>query len=175
MQTALRHLSTAELEQGLADVLESPRDVGTLEWIIVRPARNERCTVASAVLSPELGIDGDRWIEEQSERIETANQVSLMNARILRQVAGEEQAVCLAGDNLIVDFDLGEEYLPAGSRIAIGDNVILEVTEASHTGCTNFAARCGADARAFVNNERGKALHLRGRYARIIAGGTIEE
>jgi MOSC domain-containing protein YiiM len=173
MQTAPRHLSPAELEQGLADVLASPQDVGRLESIVVRPARNERRTLVSAVLTPERGIEGDRWIDEQLERIETANQVSLMNARILRQIAGHEEAVCLAGDNLIVDFDLSEEFLPAGSCVVIGEGVIVEITETSHTGCTKFAARYGDEARAFINNDRGKSLHLRGRYARIICGGTI--
>jgi MOSC domain-containing protein YiiM len=173
MQTAPRQLSTVELEQGLADVLASPREEGRLEAIVVRPGPNERRSLTVATLTPERGIEGDRWADEQAESGEADNQVSLMNARILRQIAAEEEAICLAGDNLIVDFDLSEEFLPAGSRVAIGPSVVIEITETSHTGCSKFAARYGDDARAFINNERGKQLHLRGRYARIISGGTI--
>jgi MOSC domain-containing protein YiiM len=173
MQTVPRQLSMAELERGLADVLASPRDVGRVETIVVRPGPNERRILESAVLTPGRGIEGDRWADEQAERSESGNQVSLMNARILRQIAAEEEAICLAGDNLILDFDLSEDFLPAGSRMAIGANVVIEITETSHTGCSKFAARYGNEARAFINNERGRELHLRGRYARILSGGTI--
>jgi MOSC domain-containing protein YiiM len=95
-----------------------------------------------------------------------------MNARILRLIAGQEEAICLAGDNLIVDLDLSEDNLPTGSRLAIGD-VVLEISDVSHTGCAKFSSRYGQEARQFVNSPRGKQLHLRGRYAKIVAGGTI--
>jgi MOSC domain-containing protein YiiM len=81
--------------------------------------------------------------------------------------------MCLAGDNLIVDFDLSEANLPAGSQLVIGDTVVIEITDLSHTGCGKFQSRYGKEARTFTNSERGKALHLRGRYARIITGGAI--
>ena len=81
--------------------------------------------------------------------------------------------MCLAGDNLIVDLDLSEANLPAGSQLAIGDEVVLEISDLSHTGCSKLESRYGKDARAFMNNARGKALHLRGRYARIVAGGAV--
>jgi MOSC domain len=178
MQSASRHLSSAELEQGLPDVLASPRVLGRLEAIVVRPAPGERRSLATATLTPERGINGDRWGAESSKDssgapLDPRNQVSLMNSRILRQIAGREDAVCLAGDNLILDFDFSEENLPTGSRIAIGLSVTIEITDVSHTGCGSFAARYGNEARAFINSPRGNALHLRGCYARILTGGTI--
>ena len=178
MHEAALHLSTIELEQGLADVLASPRDTGRLEAIFVRPAANERRALAEARLTPEGGIDGDRWVNDSyyrspDGRSDPRCQVSLMNARFLRQIAGEEDAMCLAGDNLIVDLDLSEENLPAGSQLAIGPDVIIEISDLAHTGCSQFASRYGNDACGFANNKRGKALHLRGRYARIVRGGTI--
>jgi MOSC domain-containing protein YiiM len=96
-----------------------------------------------------------------------------MNVRILRQVAGEEDACCLSGDNLHVDLDLSEANLPAGTRLAIGDRVVLEVTPQPHTGCEKFETRYGKESRAFLNNRRGMELHLRGRFARVVVGGTI--
>jgi MOSC domain-containing protein YiiM len=178
MDTAPRHLSTSELEQGLADVLATPCDEGRLVAIVVRPASNERQSLATATLTPEGGIEGDRWVRDSffklpDGRPDPNNQLSLMNARILRQIATEEEAMCLAGDNLIVDLMLSEENLPAGSRLAIGKTVVIEISDLKHTGCAKFQSRYGPEARAFVNNERGKELHLRGRYARIVTGGTI--
>ena len=175
MQSAPRHLATSELEQGLPKVLAAPQAEGRLEVIVVRPAVNERSTPSSVLLTPERGIEGDHWLTDvpPNGTPDVDSQVSLMNARFLRQVAGDEDAVCFAGDNLIVDLDLSEQNLPAGARLMIGDAVVLEITAAPHTGCTKFAARYGKEARSFMNNQRGMALHLRGRYARIITGGLV--
>jgi MOSC domain-containing protein YiiM len=178
MRIAPRHLTPGELEQGLTDVLSSPRDVGRLEFIVVRPAPDERRSLTAAKVTLEGGIDGDRWASEHSPRTDDRRpdprkQVTLMNSRILRQIAGHEDAVSLAGDNLIVDLDFSEDNLPDGSRLAIGESVVIEITEIPHTGCTSFAARYGKEARAFVNTARGLELHLRGRHGRIVTGGTI--
>ena len=67
-----------------------------------------------------------------------------------------------AGDQLYVDLDLSHDNLPAGSRIAVGDDVVLEVTAKPHAGCAKFQARFGEDAVAFVNSEEGTRLRLRG-------------
>jgi hypothetical protein len=178
MHTVPNHVSAVELEQGLSDVLASPPDAGQLEAIVVRPANNERRRLTSAQLSPERGVDGDRWVTDSYYKLEDGrsdprNQLSLMNARFLKQIAVEDEALCLAGDNLIVDLDLSETNLPPGSRLTIGDTVVIELTELPHTGCSKFAGRYGDDARAFANNKARKAIHLRGRYAQTITGGTI--
>jgi hypothetical protein len=178
MHTAAQHLNSIELEQGLPSVLASPQDAGRLEAIVVRPEPNERRQLSTARLTAEGGIDGDRWVRDSYYRLPSGqpdprSQVSLMNARFLRQIAGDDEAMCLAGDNLIVDLDLSESNLPAGSRLAVGGEVVLEISDLSHTGCSKLQSRYGADARTFMNNARGKSLHLRGRYARIVEGGAI--
>jgi MOSC domain-containing protein YiiM len=178
MHTA-NQLSTLELEQGLADVLASPQESGPLVSIFVRPARNERRELTTASLSPKGGIEGDRWVNDSFYKLKGGAsdprcQVSLMNARFLGQIAVEKDAMCLAGDNLIIDLDLSESNLPAGSRLAIGDEVVLEISDIAHTGCSKFQKRYGNEAKTFANNERGKELHLRGRYALIVTGGTIK-
>ena len=167
-----------ELEQSLLEVLAAPYDVGRLEAIFVRPKTNERRELTTAELTPDRGIEGDRWMCDSYYRLKGGAsdprcQVSLMNVRFLRQIAGNDDAICLAGDNLIVDLDLSEANLPAGSRLAIGNNVMIEISDLSHTGCSKFQSRYGKEARTFTNNQRGKSLHLRGRYARIVTGGTI--
>lgn len=178
MHNATQHISAIELQQGLPEVLASPTDAGQLTAIFVRPAPNERRTLDSTTLTPEGGISGDRWVNDSFCRLEDGSadprsQVSIMNDRFLRQIAGDSDDMCLAGDNLIVDLDLSEASLPAGSQICIGSEVIVEISDLKHTGCSKFAKRYGPDAKTFANNERGTALHLRGRYARIVRGGTI--
>jgi hypothetical protein len=162
----------------LADVLASPTDVGQLTAIFVRPAPNERRTLNSTTLTTEGGIDGDRWVHDSYYRLKDGSpdprcQVSIMNDRFLRQVAGDADDMCLAGDNLIVDLDLSEANLPAGSQVRVGPEVIIEISDLKHTGCSKFAGRYGTEAKTFANNKQGTALHLRGRYARIIRGGQI--
>jgi hypothetical protein len=178
MHNVIQHLTSVEMEQGLPEVCASPADEGRLESIVIRPAENERRTLATARLTRDGGVDGDRWITDSYYRLKDGSsdpccQVSLMNSRFLRQIAGSEDGICLAGDNLIVDLDLREANLPAGSRLAVGDEVVLEISSKSHTGCGKFAGRYGSEARSFANNARGKSLHLRGLYASIVCGGTI--
>jgi hypothetical protein len=178
MRTTPNHASVVEVEQGLSDVLASPQDAGRLEAIVIRPASDERRRLTSAQLSPRGGLDGDRWVNDSYYKLEDGrsdprSQLSLMNARFLRQIAGEDDAICLAGDNLVVDLDLSDANLPPGSRLAIGETVVVELTELPHTGCSKFASRYGDEARAFANDKSHKTMHLRGRFARTITGGTI--
>ena len=63
--------------------------------------------------------------------------------------------------------------LPAGSRLAIGDRAVIEVTEQPHNGCAKFADRFGRDAHKIVWSEEGQRLRLRGLNARVIVGATI--
>lgn len=177
MQSAPRHLSTDELERLLPSVLDSPRDQGRLEAIFVRPSANKRRALKTAQLSCERGIEGDRWFAESRKQLDDGrpdprNQVSLMNFRFLRQLAVTEDAMCLAGDNLIVDFDLSDESLPPGSRIAIA-GVCLELSDLPHIGCARLQRRFGRAAKTFVNDSRHRALNLCGRYAQVVTGGSI--
>lgn len=178
MDIARIQLTALELEQGLAEVLVSPRDEGLLQAIFVRPQENERRRLSTAELSPGGGVEGDRWASDHWQKLpdgrsDPQSQVSLMNARLLRLIAGEEDAMSLAGDNLILELDLSEENVPAGSRVRIGDDVVLEFTAQAHTGCGKFSRRFGRQALEFINGPHGGPLNLRGRFARIVQGGTI--
>jgi MOSC domain-containing protein YiiM len=179
MHTSLEQVSAVELEQGLPDVLASPRDVGKLEAIVVRPASDERRTPATARLTPEGGVEGDRWATDAyynkaDGKPDRRSQVSLMNSRFLRQVAGSDDTMCLAGDNLVVDLDLSDANVPAGTRLAIGAEVVVEVNDKSHTGCAKLSRRYGEEVKQFMNHESRKSLRLRGRFGSIVSGGTIK-
>ncbi len=95
-----------------------------------------------------------------------------MNSRVAALVAQDQARWALAGDQLFVDLDLSEANLPPGTRLAIG-TAVLEVAEQPHTGCRKFVDRFGQDAMKFVNSAEGRALHLRGLYAKVVTAGTI--
>lgn len=173
-----KYLTTEQIEAGLSHILASPQDQGTLEAIVIRPEENERELRKLVYLTPECGVEGDRWATSSSLRLADGRpdprvQVSLMNFRILRMIAGDEDRMCLAGDNLIVDLDLREANVPVGQKLAIGEAVV-QVTEVPHTGCKKFANRYGEDATRFINAAERKSLHLRGLYARVLQAGTVQ-
>ena len=158
-------------------VLASPKNQGELKAIFIRPEVNQREQLTAARLSPEGGVEGDRWATSTTLRLadgtpDPRTQVSLMNVRILQLIANAEDRIALAGDNLIVDLDLSEGNLSVGQKLAVGE-VTLQVTDVPHTGCDKFADRFGSDAVRYVNASATKPLHLRGIYAQVLTAGTL--
>ena len=170
----LEHLSTEQIEAGMPDVFASPQNLGELEAIVVRPESDKRETREAVHLSPEGGVEGDRWASSKAEDggPEPCAQVSLMNARLLKMIARDEERMPLAGDNLVVDLDLSEANLPVGQRLTVGE-VLLEITDLPHTGCSKFAERFGTDALRYINAAERRSLRLRGLFARVLKAGTV--
>ena len=172
------HLDQAALEQGVAAILESPADHGTLDLIVRRPRIGEREVLGEAELALTEGVVGDTWNQRWSRRTEDGSphpdmQLNVINARLSRLVAGDDADVrALAGDQLHVDLDVSHANLPAGTRLAIG-MAVIEVTDQAHNGCPKFAARFGATALRFVNTGVGKELRLRGINAKVVQPGPI--
>ncbi|MET0919989.1 MAG: MOSC domain-containing protein [Acidimicrobiia bacterium] len=167
-----------ELIAGVDEIRRSPTDRGTVELIVVRPARGERQIVEHVTLDETDGVIGDCWLTRGSSSTPdgAANpiaQVTLMNARALALIAVDPERRALAGDQLIVDFDLSGASMPVGSRFSIG-TAVLEVSPKAHTGCAKFVQRYGADAQRFVNTEVGRELNVRGIFAVVITGGTVK-
>lgn len=163
------HLTYDELEAGLPDIERSPRERGTLVMIVRRPLRGQREMLDVGTLDVDEGLVGDRWSVGKRRR---AEQITLINSRLIALVAQTPQRWPLAGDQLYVDFDLSSAYLPAGSRIAIGAAEI-EVSPEPHMGCRLFRERYGDDAQRFVNSEIGLARNLRGINAWVVKGGSV--
>lgn len=159
-----------ELQDAVANIRESPRDVGTLELIVARPAVDERVELASAQLDVDLGVVADRW--SRGSKPNPKAQVTVMNVRATEVVAGERSRWALAGDQLYVDFDLSPDNLPAGTRLAIG-SAVLEATGQPHLGCEKFSARFGQAARAFANSPEGTAVNFRGINTRVVQSGIV--
>lgn len=171
------HRDAAVLESGLADVRRSPADSGPLELIVSRPTEGERTLHDSADVDLTLGIVGDTWIERGSRRTPdgSANpeaQVTVMNIRAARLVAGTEGRVPLAGDQLFVDLDLSTDNLPTGTLLEIGE-ATLRVTAAPHTGCAKFSERFGVDALRATATPDGKHLRLRGINTAVVRPGVV--
>jgi MOSC domain-containing protein YiiM len=176
--STVKHRTLAELEAGLPDALASPKDIGTLDLIVRRPALGRRDVLDAGELDLVTGLVGDTWNIRASKRTPDGSphpdmQITLMNSRVIAAIAGGKTRWGLAGDQLYVDFDIGAENVPPRTRLAIG-SAIIEVTGQPHTGCAKFLKRFGVDATKFVNSPRGLALHLRGVNARVIAPGRIQ-
>lgn len=173
----MKHLTMAELEAGLEEILRAPKDEGVVELIVRRPAVNEREVLETCELDLTEGLVGDSWKMRTSSRTPDGTphpetQLNIMNVRVIALVAPERERWPLAGDQLYLDMDLSEENLPPGTRLSLG-SAIIEVTPLPHTGCQKFVSRFGLDAMKFVNSPTGRRLHLRGINARVVQPGTI--
>jgi MOSC domain-containing protein YiiM len=169
MSLTLSHLTHEELELGLRALPPAPKNAGAVAMVVVRPEVDSRRTPDRARLTPEAGLEGDRWGTRPSPNRE--NQVTLMWAGAARFFANG-QPISLFGDNLLVELDLSEVNLPAGSLLRIGE-ALCEVTPLPHTGCGKFAARFGQAAREIMAAEEFAAQRLRGIHVRVLEAGDV--
>ena len=177
--TKVKHLSMQELEAGLDHIRQSPKDNGVLKMIVRRPDTLQREVLEEGTIDLKEGLLGDNWSRRPSSRTPDKSphpdmQLNIMNARAIALLAQTEDRWQLAGDQLLVDMELSDENLPAGTQLSIG-SAIIEVTTQPHNGCKKFAQRFGIDAVKFVNSPIGKELHLRGINAKVIQGGMIRK
>jgi MOSC domain-containing protein YiiM len=170
------HVPRESLDPHLPALQALGSEQGTLELIVVRPSVGERELPESAELTIEDGLVGDRWRASAHVRddgtVSRENQLTIASTRLLELIA-EPERWPLAGDNLLVDMGLDMEGVPVGSRLAIGDTVVVQISEIPHTGCAKFSARFGSDALKFVNSPVGRALRLRGVNAHVVEPGTV--
>jgi MOSC domain-containing protein YiiM len=162
-------LDRSTLEQGLQALPPPPRNAGTVTLVVVRPESNLRQTPSVARLTRERGLEGDRW--GARPHVSNKNQVTVMRADVARLVSGG-QPLELFGDNLLVELDLSEENLPAGTRLRVG-TALCEVTPEPHTGCVKYAARFGHEALEFTNEPAHRAQRLRGLHICVVEDGEV--
>ena len=166
-----------ELEAGLDEIRNSPKEHGVLKLIARRPRSEERELLQEAEISLSEGLVGDNWKTRGSSRTPdgTAHpelQLTLMNARVIALIAQDPECWAQAGDQLYLDLDLSAVNLPPATRLQIG-TALIEITTYPHTGCKKFAARFGPDATRFVNSPVGRQLQLRGVCAKVVTPGTV--
>jgi MOSC domain-containing protein YiiM len=161
------HLPRAVLEERLRRLPSPPQTEGSVVLVVVRPEPGQRLTPPRCRLSPEGGVEGDRWLQ-RDPRIPEA-QIAVMRADVA-QVIANGQPLSLFGDNLLVDLDLSPQSLPPGTRLRVG-TALCEVTPKPHTGCKKFGERFGQDGRDVVGADETKDMRLRGIYFRVIEEG----
>ncbi len=166
-----------DIEARFAELGDSPRDRGTVELIVCRPATGERHVLQRADLDLTVGLVGDNWRTRGSKHTEDGSaepdkQITMTNSRVLQAIEPDAERHPLAGDQLFIDMDLSIDNLPAGQRLAIG-TAILEVSPTPHNGCDKFTARFGGDATRFVNSREGRQMRRRGVNMRLIRPGTV--
>ncbi len=176
MTAGPKYLSMDALEAGLDQIRSSPADQGVLRLIVRRPRTGEREILDQGQLDPIDGLVGDSW-RARAARASGGSpspdtQINVMNARMAALVAQDISRWALAGDQLFIDLDLGEENVPPSTQLAIG-SAVIEVTDKPHTGCSKFASRFGIEAMRFVNSPAGRRLRLRGINAKVVQAGTI--
>ncbi|WP_291989447.1 hypothetical protein [Luteitalea sp.] len=172
---ATAHQTRTQLDEALDDVRKAPLDHGTVHLIVRRPVVETREVLDDAVFDVTEGLVGDSWHARTRSSDGTADpltQITLMNVRAIGAISPDTSRWPLAGDQLFVDLDLAGDHLPAGTRLRIGDTV-LEVTSQPHLGCRKFVDRFGIDAMKWVNAPEGRALNLRGIYAKVVSSGRI--
>src|SRR5688500_11852786 len=109
----------------LSEIRKSPREGGSVELIVRRPAVEEREVVEEAERVRCQVLGGDCGLERGSKSMPdgSANpdaQLTVMNARAAALIAGERERWPLAGDQLFIDLDLSGENVPAGTRLELG-------------------------------------------------------
>jgi MOSC domain-containing protein len=177
MMSEEKHLTMAELEAGLDEIRQSPKEEGVIALIVRRPKVDAREVLEEGELDLVEGLVGDTWKVRGSSRTTDGAahpdmQLNIMNARVVALLAREKDRWPLAGDQLFIDMDVSSENLPPGTRLALG-SAVIEVTDQPHTGCKKFAARFGLDALKLVNSPVGRQLQLRGVNAKVTQPGVI--
>lgn len=176
--TDIAVVEMAALEAGLDVLRAAPKDAGVVSMIVRRPEEGERELLDEAELDPLVGLVGDNWKARGSKSTPDGlahpeKQVTVMNARVAALLGGPDPArQALAGDQLYVDLDIGEENLPAGSLLRVGA-AVLKISEFPHTGCGKFLARFGPDALRFVKSPLGTSLRFRGLNAWVVTAGVV--
>lgn len=163
------HASAEVLAERLAKLPPPPLDEGPVVLVVVRPDVGERVTPARCRLTPEGGVEDDRWAKRENPVL--GAQVSVMRADVARVLA-DGRPLELFGDNLLVEIDLSPDNLPAGARLSVG-TALCEVTDKPHTGCAKFAERFGQAARDLLGAEAFRTLRLRGIYVAVIEAGEV--
>jgi MOSC domain-containing protein YiiM len=150
-----------------------PTGPGRVRVICARTAPGVHELRDSAELDVDRGLVGDRWIVDGAkDPAEREYQVTMMEMRVVELVRGPDYPIHLAGDNLLVDFDLSEAALPVGTRLRVG-TALLQVSAEPHAGCNKFRARFGDEATRWVNAHPNRPRRLRGINLRIVESGRV--
>ncbi len=163
------HLDLASIREAQALARADPKNQGRVAAMTARPGSDKRLALETAHLTVSGGMPGDRWARDSTDRPEI--QLAVMSFSIASLLANG-QPLTLSGDNLILDLDLSDANLPAGTRLKVG-SATLEVTPEPHDGCLKFRERFGGDALRFVSEPAKRNLNRRGIYMKVVKDGDV--
>lgn len=143
---------------------------GCVKQLVLRPEHDARQLRQRLVLSPEGGIEGDRWSADPERK--TGTQISLIRRAVLRSFARSNEHAAESGDNIEVELDLTEANLPVGTRLEIG-SAVLEVSAEPHVPCAKFQERFGKRAAQRVARANRRGLRGRGVLCSVLQAGEI--
>lgn len=166
------------LDKKYQELAAYPKEVGTVRQLGLRPTEGVHQLMQKLELSPQHGVHGDRWANGSWVTLDDGSpdprvQVSVTNSQIMTLIAGDLASALDCGDNLFIDFDLSETNLPTGSRLQIGDQVVLEVSDIINDACGKFIQRFGVEAYTWIRKPENASLRLRGLFCSICQQGTI--
>jgi MOSC domain len=169
----------AELDSRRAAWPAPPRETGRVMRVCARPDVDQRVFPGVVELSPERGAVGDRWerrtwLHLPDGRPDPRVQVAMMEHHTLEFLRDLTGCAHHPGDTFIVDFDLGADHLPVGSRVQVG-TAVVEVTDVENDACAKFARRYGADVFEWIRGAADRPRRLRGLFARVVAGGRVRD
>jgi len=85
MQAEVKHLTMADLEAGLDEILKSPKDQGVLDLIVSRPEEDAREVMSLADLDVAVGLVGDTWQDRPSARSGDGKALGMGRRVLLRE------------------------------------------------------------------------------------------
>lgn len=169
--------SRAELDAAIPAILSAPKADAGITMLCLRPARNQRRFVEEVTVTVAQGIAGDRWLEEPWLRLPDGAphpgiQISILQKRVLDLVWRDRETVPHPGDTFIVDMDLSEANLPAGSLLLAG-SAVLRVSDVFNDGCVKWKVRYGDDAKTWITAPGHASHRLRGILCSVERDGLI--
>jgi hypothetical protein len=164
-----RFRSLADLEAALAALPDSHEDSGSVALLMTRGEGGRREVLERAMLDPDEGIPGDSWGRSAGRHADM--QIAVLQKDVAELVANG-QPLTLFGDCLVLDLNLSDRNLPAGSRLQVG-GAVLEVTPEPHNGCRKYHSRFGNEALRFVSAKPTRHRNLRGVYMRVVEAGEV--
>ena len=157
--------------------LLSPRDPASVMRTCVRPDLGQRAYPEVLEMCPRRGAIGDRWERRTWMHLPDGSpdprvQVALIDHRMVAFLQRLTGCTHHPDDTLLVDLDLHEEHLPAGSRLQV-ETAIIEISDVENDGCAKFAVHYGKDVLAWIRAPGNRPRRLRGAFARVVRGGMV--
>lgn len=172
----MAHLSSEQLASRVRGLPAAPTNTGSVAALVIRPETDAREVVETVHVVPGQGIVGDNYVARGNSKTPDGKahpeaQICVMRADVLDVIADGDKSVWpLAGDQLLVNFDLSTDNAPAGTRFAAG-TAVFEVANKPHNGCAKFADRFGMDAARFANSD--KVQRYRGINVMVVSEGEV--